>query len=259
MKLLLLLIAAFALTACDYKEVTRETGYKGKARVNPWLAAERFCKSYKGKVRSLASWTEPTMDDAVWFVPASVLGNESFTRRLESWVYDGGHLVVLVDHADATDDWSIFSKAPTPSPALLKMLERAGITLEPPSARDRVKSGEIEFMGQTFKVDAELMSSVTTGEEDPGVFASVEEGDGRLTVLTDSRLFRNRWIDKEEHASLLDALVEVHRPGGKHRIHPWFRTFPLELAQQSPVAIACGHGRAHPAMALEKPFPLRAA
>jgi hypothetical protein len=207
LKLILLLIAASALTSCDYKEVTRETGYKGKARVNPWLAAERFCKSSKGKVRSLASWTEPTMEDVVWFVPASVLGNESFTRRLESWVYDGGHLVVLVDHADATDDWSSFSKDPTPSPALLKMLVRAGISLEPPSARDRVKSNEIEFMGQTFQVEAELTSRVTTGEEDPGVFASVEVGDGRLTVLTDSRLFRNRWIDKEEHIDLLDALV----------------------------------------------------
>ena len=43
MKFLRLLMMALALTACDHTEVKREIGYKGKARVNPWLAAERFC------------------------------------------------------------------------------------------------------------------------------------------------------------------------------------------------------------------------
>ena len=41
-RLLLMAAAALALTACEYTEVEREIGYKGKARVNPWLAAERF-------------------------------------------------------------------------------------------------------------------------------------------------------------------------------------------------------------------------
>ena len=64
----------FALTACDYTEVKREIGYKGKARINPWLAAERFAARYDREVRSLASWTAPACEDAVWFVPASLAG-----------------------------------------------------------------------------------------------------------------------------------------------------------------------------------------
>ena len=39
---LLVMALALALTACEYTEVEREIGYKGKARINPWLAAERF-------------------------------------------------------------------------------------------------------------------------------------------------------------------------------------------------------------------------
>ena len=51
--------AALILTGCDYVEETREIGYKGKARVDPWLAAERYCKRVHRNVRSLASWSAP--------------------------------------------------------------------------------------------------------------------------------------------------------------------------------------------------------
>jgi hypothetical protein len=32
-------------------------------------------------------------------------------------------------------------------------------------------------------------------------------GDGRISLLTDGRLFRNRWIDQKDHARFLDALI----------------------------------------------------
>lgn len=211
MKRFLLLIAALALTACDYTEVKREIGYKGKARVNPWLAAERFCEPYKGDVLSLATWTPPTEADSVWFVPASVLGNVSFTRQVESWIGEGGHLVVLVDHAAAeTNDWSPPGPSLAPDPALLGMLERAGIKLEhPEAAKDNVKASKIKFDGNTFKVNASSDSSVSLNGGKKRVFVSVKRGEGRLSVLTDGRLFRNRWIGEQDHAALLDALVHA--------------------------------------------------
>jgi len=204
-----LFLAVVALTACNYTEVKRETGYKGKARLNPWLAAERFCEPYEGEVRSLASWTEPTQDDAVWFVPASLLSNESFTRRLDSWMVDGGHLIVMVDHSSAeTNDWSGYSPPPSPDPALLDLLENCGITLtHSEGSANKVKAKRIKFDGETFKVNASSNSSVALDDDKPGIFASVERGDGRLTVLTDGRLFRNRWIGEKDHAALLDALI----------------------------------------------------
>ena len=211
MKWIGLVMAVFILTACDYTEVKREIGYKGKARVNPWLAAERFCESYEGDVRSLATWTAPTVADSVWFVPASILGNESFVRQVESWVREGGHLVVLVDHANAeANDWSPPGPTLTPDPALIGMLERSGIKLEhPDSARDNVKASKIKFDGKTFKVDASSDSDVSLNGGKKRVFVSVKQGEGRLTVLTDGRLFRNRWIGEKDHAGLLDALVRA--------------------------------------------------
>lgn len=211
MRWLVLLAMAFALTACDYTEVKREIGYKGKARINPWLAAERFSARYDEEVRSLAAWTAPEFEDAVWFVPASILGNESFTRRMESWVAEGGHLVLLVEHADSeTNDWSSHATEAELSPALLGMLDGAGIRLEESEgSKNTVSASKIEFEGKSYKVDAKSDTCVSVENGEPGVFASVPSGDGRMTVLTDARLFRNRWIADHEHAALLDALIRV--------------------------------------------------
>lgn len=205
-RLLLMMAAALALTACDYTEVEREVGYKGKARINPWLAAERFVGRMGRETRSVISWTAPEWEDAVWMLPATVLNNESFTRRMEDWVRGGGHLILLVEHADAeTNDWSRHDVTPELEPALFSMLRRTGIDLD---KGVKASSEKITFESETFRVDAKSDVSVKTAGGTPGVFASVECGDGRITVLTDGRLFRNRWIGDHDHAALLDALVE---------------------------------------------------
>jgi hypothetical protein len=207
----LLLVTAFALTGCDYTEVVREIGYKGKARVNPWLAAERFCAKSDYKVRSLLTWTAPDWEDAVWVMPASILSNESFTRQMENWVSEGGHLILLVEHADAeTNDWSEREPEPKLEPALTAMLERAGIHLnDHPSEKEEAGAKKIKLDDKTYEVDAKSASTVAVSGGNPGVFASVERGEGRMTVVTDGRIFRNRWIGDKDHAVLLDALVRI--------------------------------------------------
>ncbi len=216
-KLLLLVAAVFALTACDYKEVVHEIGYKGKARINPWLAAERFCARSGNKVRSLASWTAPDWGDAVWFLPASILNNKSFSRQMEEWVSNGGHLVLLIEHADAeTSDWSEPPSELEREPAMKYMLERVGIALKDHgTGKGETKGEKIEFDGRSYDVDAKSNATVSVMGGDPGVFASVEKGDGRLTVITDGRIFRNRWIGDKDHAALMDALIRVTEDGGE--------------------------------------------
>ena len=216
-KLLLMFAVALSLTACDYKDVVHEIGYKGKARINPWLAAERFCARSGKKVRSLASWTAPGWEDAVWFLPASILNNESFSKQLEKWVSDGGHLVLLIEHADPeTSDWSESTGELEREPALTRMLERMGVTLKDRgNAKEETKADRIEFDGRSFEVNAKSNASVALIGRDPGVFASVENGDGRLTVITDGRIFRNRWIADKDHAALMDSLIRITEDGGE--------------------------------------------
>ena len=127
-----LLLGGLVLAAvgCNYTEVEREIGYKGRARVNPWLAAERFVAHGGRQVQSKVAWTEPQAADALWLMPASLLGNEVFTRRMEDWMLEGGHLVLVIEYADAqTNDWSHSASPPVIEPPLRAMLARHGLEL----------------------------------------------------------------------------------------------------------------------------------
>jgi len=200
-------IALPFLAGCEYREVEREIGYKGRARVNPWLAAERFIELRGGEILSTVSWTAPDWHDAVWLMPAAVLRNESFTRRVERWVREGGHLILLVERADAeTGDWSWRWIDPAIAPSLGTMLQRSGLHLE---ERAGVSAGRVGFMNDVYQVSARSGHGISPAGEKPGVFASVPSGHGRLSVVTDARIFRNRWIDEKDHAALLAALVDA--------------------------------------------------
>ncbi len=205
----ILTAAVLLLTGCDYEEVEREIGYKGKARVNPWLAAERFASAKGRAIKSTISWTPPSAAEAMWVVPASVLGNQSFIRRMEDWVMEGGHLLVLLEHAEAEEsDWSSHWVEPILQPALKRFLGETGLVVEEDMNTARTKTERISFGGDEFKVSADSQIRVTEPDGKPGAFASVEYGAGRVSVLADSRLLRNRWISDQDHAALLDALIE---------------------------------------------------
>ena len=174
------LTAVLALTGCEYEEIERETGYKGKARLNPWLAAERFVDRMGDEVISVIAWTEPQPGDSAWLMPASMLGNESFVRRVETWVQEGGHLILLVEHADAeTNDWSGHYSKPIIEPVLSEMLGRASIQL---TESDHVSASSIRFMGEGYQVEANSAFNVKLGLEKPGVFASAKVNGGQLMV-----------------------------------------------------------------------------
>jgi len=202
------------LAGCGgFEEVEIEVGYKGKARINPWLAAERFAAAYDYEVESLTSWQAPEADDAVWFVPASVLNNESFVRKAEAWAAEGGHLVVLLDHAGAEiSDWRSFNTEIEVETALKAMFTRVGITLEQRERERKTWSTDsllIDFEGEKFRVEAGAGKQVSTGDGKPGVFASKRTGLGRISVLADARIFRNRWLGDGHHAEFLLALMDA--------------------------------------------------
>ena len=206
-----------SLCACSNEYVEREVGYKGRARVNPWLAAERFARSYDFELDSLAAWRAPEDDDAVWFVPASILNNESFVSRVEDWANAGGHLVVLLEHAAAeTSDWHDFDPELPLPPVLLEMLKHHGFELNDHASGGNADPdvGKISFEEDAFDVAARSHASVAVNGSAPGVFASVWAGAGRLSVLTDARPLRNRWIADHQHAEFLLAMINASEREG---------------------------------------------
>lgn len=213
-------LCLLAVAGCDqYEEVEYETGYKGKARLNPWLAAERFAAEFGYDVDSLTAWRAPTVDDAVWFVPASVLNNESFVRKAEEWVREGGHLVVLLDHAGVEiSDWRSFNTEVEAEAVLESLLERAGITLTQRETGRKswaTESQVIEFDGENYRIEAGAGKQVADRARAAGMFASTLVGSGRISAIADARVFRNRWIGDQDHAAFLLALLDVGEYDGR--------------------------------------------
>ncbi|MGC4017405.1 MAG: hypothetical protein QM755_23265 [Luteolibacter sp.] len=187
-----------------YHEV--EIGYKGPALADPWLAAERFLGNYGHPVSLISTWHQPTAEETVWFVPANVIGNETFARQMEGWMQRGGHLVCLVEYAESGNDWWLSSHVRL-EPAFEKMLSWHGITLEEnPSTAS--SPDPIRFRGRKYDTDASSVWALSVRNAHSGLFSSTTVGKGRLTVLNDARIFRNRWIDQKQHAELLKALVD---------------------------------------------------
>jgi len=112
MKYLILIFVLFALSSCqDYKDITYEVGFRGKARVNPYLAAERMLAYDVDAVRSSPGWSSYDVDTSFALLPASALPVEANGRRLLNWVADGGHLVCVLEAGEGTyNDWGWSSK-----------------------------------------------------------------------------------------------------------------------------------------------------
>jgi hypothetical protein len=214
---LILGLLVVAVCGCGSEFVEVETGYKGRARVNPWLAAERFAWRYGFEVESLAAWRAPEVGDAVWFVPASILNNESFIRRVEQWAGAGGHLVVLLEHAAAeSNEWQNFEPDLPLANALGAMLQRFGIELrkDPSDTSEEPGVAQVRFENEEFKVAARSNGAVALEGGEPGAFASVRVGEGRVSVLTDARPLRNRWIVDQDHPRFLLALLDASEREG---------------------------------------------
>jgi len=216
-----LLAAALLLGGChDVKYKEEETGYKGIARVDPWLAAERFLTRYDHKVETLSSWRAPRGNEAVWIVPAELISNDTFAHQVDQWVNrTGGHLVCLVEHTSSQNDWNNGGRSYTPlEPAFKRFIENDGFTLvehfhpdtSKPGASPEVPS-KAHFNRRDYEYEPDPDShwnvSVNGGKE--GIIASRHLGNGYLTVVADGRLFRNRWIDARQHAALLKAIVDL--------------------------------------------------
>ncbi|MCH7225139.1 DUF4350 domain-containing protein [Haloferula sp. A504] len=214
----LAVILALALVACDYVEETRDVGHKGRARVNPYLAAERLLERLDYEVVSKPGWPAFEGEEAMVLMPASVLGAEGYVRDLEQWTQWGGHTVIFLERGETfLSDWNelpdwrhldqLMEKDATP---FEDWAGRAGLTISGSrwDGGDKTLTEEVVIEGETFEVSIETAFSVEReGKESPLI--SVPYGEGRLTVVADARPFRNRYIGDYDHASLLARLVEL--------------------------------------------------
>jgi hypothetical protein len=222
-------LLAVLLVGCGhYVEREQEVGYRGAARLNPYLAAERFLERLDREVAAERSWPDLGYGDAMVVMPAAMLSAEGFVRQAGEWVNNGGHLVCLFDHADTGfNDWHEglrLTGFEEETPAVwVEWLKQHGVTL----AEGREAGKAAGFDKRVVRLDDEAFEVSKAGagkfmlEDDHAgggsgkarTFVSLPCGRGRVTLVADARMFRNRWIGEAEHAALLGELAAVSRDG----------------------------------------------
>ena len=213
------LLVMLLLASCKYVEHTREVGHKGKARVNPYLAAQMFLQEYDYEISANPGW--PDLDGGelrTVFIPASVLASEGHIRDLEYWIGDGGHAVIFLENGETyRDDWSsgsIWSMFDyEENGPLQEWLTGLGIELKYHSSdsTDASDADSVVLDEVTHEVWMEARTAISSdySEEESVLFESLEIGDGRLTLMSDARPFRNRYFGNYDHAALLLDLVDT--------------------------------------------------
>lgn len=209
-----LLLLCLALAGCDYTTRTRDIGYKGRARLDAYLAAARFFERQDYEVINKPGWPDLENNVAVIMAPASVLSTDAYVREVREWVEEGGHLICLIENAESfRNDWNEF-KGFVPDndevlPAALEVwLKDAGLTVSHGDG-SKVETKRLTVDEESFEVFCDSFVGIQKGNRARRAMAQEYFGDGLITVMADARPFRNRYIGDLDHAALLQALVDM--------------------------------------------------
>jgi|GEM_PF-6831040 len=231
-----LALAAALLTGCgETREVEVDVGFRGVARANPFLAAERTLEEWGREARGPRSFEAPGDEVALVLASAdAVAADLPVTAATRAWVRDGGHLVLTLFGAES------------PSFPAFAELERHAL-LDPlgVSLSDRPETAEDSLAAQHTDWDVILASVEGDGvfaglgtrfartghlelarrppvEPDGELWRMTEDdlfgatfplGEGRLTVVANGSFASNHGLDEGDNPGLLWRLHELSRPG----------------------------------------------
>lgn len=220
----LLLLAMLCLTGCKGKWVDgeKELGHQGEAKRNPWLAATRLLELNHLPVLEQRGTNELPDENSVILIPAQALHSEMTARRLLDWTKRGGHLIYLAEGGEHyRNDWNDTSGSPMREdghPLLTALNITTTKTPGGPGAVGEVKIGKENYqvsLREQLRFDlTQCGNSVvfSAGNRHESALASLRHGYGRITLVSRTSAFRNRWIDDDDHAALLLTLVRQTDP-----------------------------------------------
>ena len=239
----LTLLAALLLGGCGGEMEEVEVGYRGPARRDPFLAAERFLENRGYDIEIHNEFRKGLPEGETVLTSAQSLTDYGMTDEILGWLGRGGHLLVLLEGGEAfTNDWAHSSshKLKETSGEQAALLERLGVG-KTEFAEGKVKfeingrSGEVEVPSRFHWKNSAQPGNVKiiAGDADKPAIASFPRGAGRVTVVAQSHPFRNRYIGEGDHAWLLDLLV-----GQNNSDAVWF----LRGTRQSFASMLWEHG-----------------
>lgn len=245
--LLLGLLGSYVLSqATPYQEVVKH-GPAPEARANPYLAAEHFLRNQGRKVQRADSLQRLAQLPAAGQVLLILGSREQMTpkqsERLLAWTRRGGHLLVVAetlwdedknssgdllldplgikqymsDELDEDTDENDKATETAPSAeAAAAASPKNDITQEPTPAVDLTQlylenedaPAYIDFDTDYHLFDSKDLAHAWANSADTTHMLQLSQGDGLLTVVTDSWIWQNTHIGDYDHAWLLWYLTQ---------------------------------------------------
>lgn len=244
-------VLALLLVACGGKNKEHEeeiipTGYVGQARVNPYLAAERFLKADGWNISSERVWGDFGYETSTIILPASFLTSKGVAMRALEWVEEGGLLVVLMKGGESEindftrSSWS-FSQEVTKKVGLTYFMEELevmkveigfqkkssgeaygklstdwNVATISYSEGDEYYEYEVEFEDRVA-LSSDLGSAWEFEKEQGARMLTTDHGDGTVMFLAHARPFRNAYVDRADHPEFLQVVAgwNTYRGDGK--------------------------------------------
>jgi hypothetical protein len=182
------------LTQCNgrWEEISREVGFKGKARIDPFLAAQRFLEERGHDAERSASLLPlPEAESGLVITSAEAGMPAGRASQLLDWVKQGGHLVYALAGGGPYNDWSLtstlssigyFGNDERPDP----ILEALGVT-----ATDRRSDEEREAEVQSLLIqskpntDSDKDSKNEPKTESPSTTTAPDSESAKIQKLED--------------------------------------------------------------------------
>jgi hypothetical protein len=240
-------LALVLFSGCGQKEERRKVeeipiGYVGKARLNPYLAAERYLNQQGWDVESSRTWLNYDDETQMIILPGSFLRTKGIAMRVLDWVNQGGNLVITIeggepDRNDFTESGSGMGVSePGYYDGLDHVLEQFKISSSQYSYQaaeedsknrghlsrpwELVKTKE-EWGGYSLEFEGKVALKIEKGrnliqtQTEESRMVGMNYGDGEVLVLAHARPFRNPYLARADHAEFLDHLSERYGSTGK--------------------------------------------
>lgn len=236
MRHILAIAVALVMFGCSGEEVEIETGHRGKARRDPFLAAERFLTENDFEVSTHTWLGDGLPEGATLIATAQSFGNRGTTRTVLDWVTNGGNLILLLDGGETfRDDWERDRRSRSresehdrdgntrSQPERAELLEKLGIEETKDGGSElKVKladssaSVKIPARFTWQKGRAPARTDIIAADGDSIALSSFRSGRGRISIAAHAEPFRNRHLGDGDNAWLLLRLVDP-----KHSAEVW--------------------------------------
>ena len=203
----------------EYRIEEEKVGFKGEARRNTYLAAERFLQKFNMEIASLSTILDlKTMpgDKDVLFIPTGRYDlAPARIEELLTWVRQGGHLIVRARQPNpekTTSEDDLFNQlgVETFGESGKKLFATFTEDIVDVRVNDKIENKKVEFDKNIWmKATGEKERSWVINGENGSHLLEYQIGDGFITLLSDIRFMENEYIDKYDHASFLYAMVHI--------------------------------------------------